>query len=95
MPDSTQNKAFLDLTERREKGEHIDSDDIRKHKNDVFRIAQILVPDSKHSVSEKIRGDIRRFIDAVGKEPPELKKLGIKGASVEEIIKVFIDVYGL
>ena len=31
-------KAWLDLSERRENGEHIDSKNIKKHKNDIMRI---------------------------------------------------------
>ena len=36
-------RAWLDLTERAERGEQIDSKTIKKHKNDVFR----LLPDSR------------------------------------------------
>lgn len=35
-------KAWLDLTKRRVKGENIDSKNIRKHKNDVFRMSVLL-----------------------------------------------------
>ena len=33
-------KAWLDLTERSRNGEHVDGKNIRKHKNDVFRLSQ-------------------------------------------------------
>ncbi len=39
-------KAFLDLSDRSEKGEKIDSDNIKKHRNDVFRLAQLLPGDA-------------------------------------------------
>ncbi|MCF8090667.1 MAG: hypothetical protein K9L23_21730 [Desulfotignum sp.] len=29
-------RAWLDLTERRQTGEHVDKFDIKKHKNDIF-----------------------------------------------------------
>lgn len=32
-------KAWLDLSERKAAGEDIDSKNIKKHKNDVFRLA--------------------------------------------------------
>jgi hypothetical protein len=35
-------RAWLDLTERAERGEQIDSKTIKKHKNDVFRSIVIL-----------------------------------------------------
>ena len=34
-------KAWMDLTDRRAAGEHVDSKNIKKHKNDVFRKKQI------------------------------------------------------
>ena len=36
-------KAYLDLKQRKENGEKIDSDDIKKHKKDVLRIAAELM----------------------------------------------------
>ncbi len=35
-------QAYMDLTQRKEKGERIDSKDIKKHKNDVFRLFAVL-----------------------------------------------------
>jgi hypothetical protein len=40
-------RAWLDLTDRRDAGEKIDSRTIKKHKNDVFRVARILVPSQR------------------------------------------------
>ncbi len=40
-------KAWLDLKERKARGEHIDSKNIKKHKNDLFRLAQLMTPDTK------------------------------------------------
>lgn len=37
-------KAWLDLAERKARGEHIDSKNIRKHRNDVFRLTDLLDP---------------------------------------------------
>ena len=39
-------KAYLDLKQRKENGEKIDSDDIKKHKKDVLRIAAELMLES-------------------------------------------------
>ena len=35
-------KAWLDLKERKLNGEQVDSKNIKKHKNDVFRLAQLI-----------------------------------------------------
>ena len=56
-------KAFLDLTERRAQGEEVNSKTITKHRNDVFRLMQLLTEESKVEVSEAIRKDLRAFLD--------------------------------
>ena len=58
-------KAFLDLSDRSEKGEKADSRDIKKHRNDVFRLAQLLPGNAAIKVAEPIREDLRRFLDFV------------------------------
>ena len=40
-------KAWLDLTERKAKGEHADSKNIKEDKNDVFRLTELIYPTSK------------------------------------------------
>lgn len=61
-------RAFLDLTERKEKGEGIDSKTIKKHRNDVFRLAQLLPGDADIEMPEPIREDMRRFLDLAEKD---------------------------
>ena len=40
-------KAWMDLTDRKAAGEHVDSKNIKKHKNDVFRLTELLDPTVK------------------------------------------------
>lgn len=35
-------KAWIDLSDRKAAGEHVDGRNIRKHKNDVFRLTELL-----------------------------------------------------
>ena len=56
-------KAFLDLSDRAEKGEKVDSGNIKKHRNDVFRLVQLLTSDAAIKVTEPIQEDVRRFLD--------------------------------
>ena len=58
-------RAFLDLSERKEQGEKIDSKNIKKHRNDVFRLVQLLPGDADIEMPEPIRDDLRRFLDQV------------------------------
>jgi hypothetical protein len=56
-------RAWLDLTERRARGERVDQRDIDKHRNDVFRLAAI-VPGETAPLPALVRDDVRRFLDA-------------------------------
>jgi hypothetical protein len=56
-------RAWLDLTERRARGERVDQRDIDKHRNDVFRLAAI-VPGETVTLPPTVRDDVRRFLDS-------------------------------
>lgn len=60
-------RAFVDLTNRREKDEIVKSADIKKHRNDVFRLMQLLTASDRIDVSEPLKVDLRSYIDIVGK----------------------------
>lgn len=69
-------RAFLDLTERRANGENVDGADIKKHRNDVFRLIQLLRADMNVSLPEPIFEDLRRFITAMTSDavnPPDFQ----------------------
>ena len=56
-------RACLDLTARLEAGGNVDRRDIRKHRNDVFRLAQLLPLDASVDLPEPVRQDLRTFVD--------------------------------
>jgi len=55
-------RAWLDLSARKAAGEAVDSKDIRKHANDIIRLAQLLAPDMQISLAEPIASDFDRFV---------------------------------
>ncbi len=57
-------RAWVDLTQRKMNGEHIDADDIKKHRNDVFRLALLLPAGGKTTLPSSIRTDLREFVEA-------------------------------
>ncbi|MCB2291443.1 hypothetical protein LGK97_17085 [Clostridium sp. CS001] len=79
-------KAWLDLLQRKENSEHIDSRDINKHKNDIFRLVINISPFSKVSVSDEIQNDITIFLKKITEEKVDLKNLGIRAVSIEGIL---------
>lgn len=58
-------RAYLDLSKRKAAGEDIDSHNIDKHKNDIFRLALILPEEPLASVTGSIRDDLRQFFDLI------------------------------
>ena len=88
-------RAFLDLTERSEAGEKIDSKNVKKHRSDVFRLVQLLPADASVEISETIRKDLRRFIElAEADESLNLKDLKIN-MSREDATALLRSVYGI
>ncbi len=87
-------KAWLDLLERKEYGENIDSRDINKHKNDIFRLVINISPSSKVYVSDEIQKDITKFLERITEERIDLKNLGIRGVSLEDILNRLKKIYG-
>jgi len=89
-------RAWLDLTARKEAGEHVDSRDIKKHRNDIFRLYQLLPPDLRIEMPESIKNDLNLFFTDLMKEPePDLKSLGIRGIQFSEIVQTIYKIYGL
>lgn len=84
-------KAFLDLSERKEEGQKIDSKTIKKHRSDVFRLAVTLTGEHKLELPESIREDMEAFVGLMEDNPPQtkdfLKAMGITTPiSTEELI---------
>lgn len=62
-------RAYLDLTKRRAEGdETVKGDDIKKHRNDVFRLSQLLPGNAVIDVSDVLREDIRSFLEDIESE---------------------------
>ena len=88
-------KAHLDLQQRKETGGRVDSKDLKKHKNDVFRLYQTLSMDMRIQLPETIAADILRFLDDIGQNPPDLKNLGIKNTPVDVVLQNLKTIYNL
>lgn len=58
-------RAWVDLSRRKERGEDIKSKDVKKHRNDVARLLQLISPEAQYQLSEKIGNDVRTFANAM------------------------------
>lgn len=68
-------KAWLDLTARKTNGENVDSKNIRKHKNDVFRLSALLTPGKTIPVNQTVWDDLQAFFAAMQDEDVDMKQL--------------------
>ena len=73
-------KAWLDLRDK----VGTDSADIKKHRNDIIRLASELIL-KPVSLPDEIRNDMVTFIDAFDLTETELKSLRIRGVTAEQI----------
>lgn len=86
-------KAFLDLKQRKDRGEAVDSKNISKHKKDILRIAAELVLESTGELPEAVETDIRAFIDLLAQDPFDSNSLKAYGLSNEEVVEVLHRVF--
>lgn len=80
-------------TERRNNGQSIDAKDIKKHRNDVFRIVPLLTTGHAIDVPASIRLDIEAFLENMKKETIDLKRLGLQNRSFESINTLYANLY--
>lgn len=86
-------KAWLDLSERKSRGQHIDDKDIRKHKNDVIRLASLLSGSEKCELTKTVKQDMLAFLEKLRQDPVDLKSLKITGIRFDDILDVLWQVY--
>ncbi|MCK4548756.1 MAG: hypothetical protein KAU49_01255 [Candidatus Krumholzibacteria bacterium] len=70
-------RAWLDLSERKSRGEDVDNRSIRNHKNDVFRLYRILSPGFDADVPDNVKDDMREFLSCMEEEEIDFKALGL------------------
>ncbi len=83
-------RAFLDMAQRKNKGDNIDSKHIAKNKKDVFRLAAMLSSASKYELPDKLKRDVAEFCNIVMQELPNgdfIKSAGIGNVTSQQIIE--------
>ena len=55
-------KAWLDLTARKSKGGQVDGKNIRKHKNDIISLSDLLSQEFRMILPNSIAGDMEKFL---------------------------------
>lgn len=80
-------KAWMDLTDRKAAGEHVESKNIKKHKNDVFRLTELIDTTAKIVAPQGVYADIQEFIYRMKNENVNIEQLGVVGRTKEKILE--------
>ncbi len=89
-------RAWLDLNNQKSIGTNVDEKDIRKHKNDVIRLYQLLIPTQLVSLPQPVKQDMQHFLDHIKNDKSiDLKNLGLRNTNVEEMLKNIRRIYAI
>lgn len=86
-------KAWLDLSARKAAGETVDGRSVKKHKNDVFRMTELLKPDQRISAPQSIVNDLMRFVEAMREEEIDLEQLDIIRRNQQDLLTELLQQY--
>jgi len=92
-------RAWLDMSVRVQAGEKVDSRNIKKHRNDVFRMALLLPEGESFSVPQSVYEDFQKFLEAFPVESTEwesIKSAVGKNPSlppVKDVLKALYDAF--
>ncbi len=82
-------KAFLDMRERKIKGEKLDSKNIKKHRSDIIRLSILLSEERSVQIPEVLKEDIHRFVEYMENEQIDYKSiLKYMGAPIITLDKI-------
>ena len=86
--------AWLDLSKRKANGKHVNGKDIKKHKNDVFRLLQITDPASRIHTTGLVRESVEEFMESIKEESIPFAQLGLP-FGMSEATRLLNDLYEL
>ena len=86
-------RAYMDLSSRKARGEAVDSRDIKKHKNDIFRLFTVLDRQFPCSLPGSIRDDLAEAFENLKNDVIDLKSLGISDMPTDGILAALARFY--
>lgn len=89
--------AWMELRDRRDRGESVDSKTVRKHINDVVQLSALLTEETRIELQGRLVADMRRFLtEAAALDPPfDPAALGLGRTSAQEVIDRLRSAFGL
>jgi len=87
--------AWINLLDRKRRGEHVNEKDLKKHKYDVFRLLQIVTAGTKVASEGLVTESIHRYIEevsAIDKSEINLVQIGLPFER-DEGVKILKEIY--
>ena len=84
--------ARINLEDEKNSGKHVNEKDLKKHKNDVFRLLQLIPEDQRVDLPTKIKSHIQCFLDSMENESLDEQVLGT-GTSKDFAINLLRKIY--
>jgi len=89
-------RAWVDLSSRLDAGALIDEKDVRKHKNDIIRLYQLLPANLRIPLPKTVRKDMQAFLGRMRSGLSiDLKTLGLKNITFSEVVINLSQIYDL
>jgi hypothetical protein len=88
-------QACLDLSQRKQNGQRIDSKDIKKHKNDIFRLLAALTGDERIPLPGLMATCMTDFLRTIQTENIDKNILKPSGLTQAEAIRLLAVVYAI
>lgn len=89
-------RAWIDIKQRYESGVAVDKRDIRKHRNDILRLSQLVSHEARIQTPQSIQQDIKHFLAGLEQDKQlNLKDLNIKNVNKGQVITLLRKIYGI
>jgi hypothetical protein len=88
-------RAYLDLRARMSEGEAVSSDDVKKHRNDIIRMSQLISPADRVALPDSVRDDLAAFVVEGLPDGCDPDALRVQDTSLDDIRDLMSDVYEL
>lgn len=86
-------RAWVDLTQKKSEGIHVNDRDIKKHKNDVLRLGANLDRSNNLKINKTIQEDLQAYLDAMKSIDFDVRTIGINGLNKDEILSIIEEYY--
>jgi hypothetical protein len=90
--------AYLNNKQRKAQGQNVREVDIKKHKNDIFRLTLMLTEGTEFELPEKIKTDLQQFATETKTDLPDpaiFKQNGFPKTDMQEVFKLLTKAFKL